>query len=180
MPIDTSRTCGRQGDVIRGLLKLFSFGLLGVALAWLLIFIAGPDTALESSADRQQEMAVSGASQPTPKSIGVAILDDDSDLPAATQIEPDRPRAAVTSMDVDQQKHVFWLTLRDAGYDCDEVLEAQMLGSDAMAWRASCGQALVYWIALDERGNLSAEPAAYGDIDRAIPETRTLELKEIR
>lgn len=80
-------------------------------------------------------------------------------------------RRELLGMSEAHRNHIFWLTLRDAGFQCDELESSQLLGGDARAWRAYCGGALVYWVNVDDLGDISVELAPYG-----VPTVRPIEL----
>jgi hypothetical protein len=75
-------------------------------------------------------------------------------------------------------------SIREAGFGCPEVRSTGSLSPDGNAWRAYCGDTLLYWIDIDEFGRVSVEPGAYGEQrpERAIQtitteEVQTLQLK---
>jgi hypothetical protein len=77
----------------------------------------------------------------------------------------------------------FRQTLDLAGYECPEMPTADPVGDDGSGWRVNCGGTLIYRIAVDAFGNLSATAVPYGDIDPSIAAPviergRTLELDE--
>jgi hypothetical protein len=82
---------------------------------------------------------------------------------SSASVGPDGLRRELLEMLEAPRNHIFWLTIRDAGFQCDEVESSQPLGGDAMAWRARCGGALVYWVNVDDLGGISADPALYRD-----------------
>jgi hypothetical protein len=59
--------------------------------------------------------------------------------------------------------HLFGLTVRDAGFPCPQVRSAAPLSPQGIAWRVHCGEALLYWIEVDEFGRLSVEPGNYSE-----------------
>jgi hypothetical protein len=98
---------------------------------------------------------------PRPGSMQVTLLDT-----------TDRNRALIVGS-----------TVRDAGYECDEIRSALPVDRDGFNWRVNCGDAQTYWIEVDEFGQLSARPMPYGDVEPPIfvptvqpGEERTLDL----
>ena len=61
------------------------------------------------------------------------------------------------------RNHILWLTIRDAGFKCDEVKASQLLGVETGAWRAHCGGISTYLVIIGEFGNVSVKPILYGD-----------------
>lgn len=76
------------------------------------------------------------------------------------------------------RNQIFWLTLRDAQFECDEVKSSGPLG--ASAWLARCGEPWTYELIVDEFGRLSASPVPYGDFIIAIPRVPEVPLNEWR
>jgi len=76
---------------------------------------------------------------------------------------------------------VFLLAIRDAGFDCQEVIDSGQSGAERWIWRVRCAGALAYWGAIDDYGYLTVEPAIYWDNGPAvIPNIETLPLDQFQ
>ena len=87
-----------------------------------------------------------------------------ADLAEATVARPGSLQAYLLAATDDTRNHLLSLTLRDTGYECSAVRSSWLLDRMGSAWRASCGDTLVYWIDVDDVGHLSVEAAPYGDV----------------
>jgi hypothetical protein len=132
-----------------------------------------PQRFLTPHSDAANEPAVPSERRPT-----TGIERDDSQVEQSSATAgPDGVRRELLNMSETPRNHIFWLTIRDAGFQCDEVESSQPLGADARAWRARCEGALVYWVNVDDLGAISADPAIYRDGigPQAIPLERVQE-----
>ncbi len=78
-------------------------------------------------------------------------------------VGPDGLHQELMAMGEPYRDHVFWLTLRDAGFKCDEVRSSLLLGTENGAWHADCGEALIYYIVISEYGSISVDTIPYRD-----------------
>ena len=74
------------------------------------------------------------------------------------------------------RNNVFWLTIRDAGFRCAEVISNQLLSAEIRTWRAHCGGISSYAVVFDEYGDVFVNPIPYGDFD--APVTPNLEFDQ--
>lgn len=86
------------------------------------------------------------------------------------QVESPEPRPGsmqMTLLDTTNQNRALIVssTIRDAGYECDEVRSSLPVDREGFNWRVNCGDTLTYWIEIDEFGQLSARPMPYGDVE---------------
>jgi hypothetical protein len=66
----------------------------------------------------------------------------------------------------------FATAIREAGYLCDEVIEATIVEGARMAWRVVCNDALAYLVVI-EGDDVRAEPMPYTDpVLRTDPRVR--------
>jgi hypothetical protein len=54
----------------------------------------------------------------------------------------------------------FLIAIRDAGFVCEDVVEARLSGTDSAAWRARCRDLRAYLLGIDSAGALHVEPTA--------------------
>jgi hypothetical protein len=132
---------------------------------------------------------------PQPADATLLDLQDQAPTRSPTEIEPalvhdespdPRPGSMqVTLLDTTDQNRALIVgsTIRDNGYECDEIRSALPVDRDGFNWRVNCGDARTYWIEIDEFGQLSARPMPYGDVEPPmfVPtvqpgERRTIEL----
>jgi hypothetical protein len=50
------------------------------------------------------------------------------------------------------------VAIRDAGYVCEDLIDARQSGDELAGWRVSCRDALAYSVAVDRSGNLVVDP----------------------
>jgi hypothetical protein len=63
------------------------------------------------------------------------------------------------------RNRILWQVVTGEGFECSAVRRASLVGTSGSAWRAQCGEALVYWIEVDELSQFSVSPMPYGDLD---------------
>ena len=61
-------------------------------------------------------------------------------------VGPDGLHQELMAMGQPHRNHVFWLTIRDAGFKCDEVTNSLLFGAETGAWHVDCGDAVIYYI----------------------------------
>jgi hypothetical protein len=118
-----------------------------------------PQRFVTPDSDAAKEIVVPSERRPT-----TSTERDDSHVDrSSVRVGPDGLRRELLEMPETPRDHIFWLTIRDAGFQCDEVESSQPIGGDGIAWRARCGGALVYWVHVDDLGSISVDPALYRD-----------------
>jgi hypothetical protein len=55
------------------------------------------------------------------------------------------------------------IAIRDAGYWCDDVVDATQGADDMPAWRVSCAEARAYIVSLGPSGKLRVDPTPYAE-----------------
>lgn len=68
--------------------------------------------------------------------------------------------------------------IRDTGFVCDEVVDAQEIEGTGDAWRVTCDETLVYLASVRPDGGICVEPVLHGDAAEAVavsPEARCTE-----
>ena len=60
------------------------------------------------------------------------------------------------------RNQILLMTLRDAGFKCDEVMTSQLLGIETGAWHAHCGGTLLYRITIGDFGRVSVDLIPHG------------------
>jgi len=114
-----------------------------------------------------------------PETLALNTNDVPGAAPRAGNMEATLLRATETT-----RGRILQLAVQSGGFECPEVVSARSVTGDGSEWRAHCGDTLVYWVEVDEFGQLSADPAPYGDIPlNGLPinierEGRTLELRQ--
>ncbi len=99
------------------------------------------------------------------RSTNAAVGVSQADQSLAT-VGPNGLHQDLLAMPERYRNHILWMTLRDAGFKCDEVRSSQLLGAETGAWRAHCGGISTYSIVIDEFGSISVDPILYGDFER--------------
>jgi hypothetical protein len=94
-------------------------------------------------------------------------------------------QASLLGTSAGDRNHLFWRTIADAGYVCDEVRTAIAMVSTGSAWRANCGGTETYLVEVGEFGRLRVVPILYNDTltpvpIRVVPDERepTLQFRE--
>jgi hypothetical protein len=123
--------------------------------------------------------------QPSEPRLGLTPAKTMFETQASASLPTHTPEAEVSdfaekllAMPEPVRNQVFWLTLRDARFECEEVKSARPLG--ASAWLARCGEPWAYELIVDEFGRLSASPVPYGDFLIGVPRMQDVPLKELR
>lgn len=97
-------------------------------------------------------------------------------------VRPGSMQATMLAGSDSNRRSIVGQTLRGLGLECPDLQGVDRVADDGTAWRANCGLALIYWIEVDDFGRISAQPAAYGDIELApvLPNApqRTLEFRQ--
>lgn len=87
-------------------------------------------------------------------SCGAALLASGCAERAATSIRNAEP---------EERNLLLRQAILDAGYLCDEVIDATAPSQTAIGWRVLCTDMLVYLASLDTEDAVHVEPIAYGD-----------------
>jgi hypothetical protein len=74
-----------------------------------------------------------------------------------------RPAASIRTASAEERNALLREAIHDAGYLCDEVIDATAPAETATGWRVLCKDMLVYIASLDTADTLHIEPIAYGD-----------------
>jgi hypothetical protein len=75
--------------------------------------------------------------------------------------EPVEP--SVRDAPVEQRNQLLMQAIRDAGYLCDEIIDATSPPVGDSVWRVLCNDMLVYVASLDAADVFHIEPIPYGD-----------------
>jgi hypothetical protein len=73
------------------------------------------------------------------------------------------------------RNRILWQVVSGEGFECSAVRTASLVGTSGSIWRAQCGDALVYWIEIDEFSRFSVMPIPYGDGVGPMPPVRLVE-----
>ena len=94
---------------------------------------------------------------------------------------PGTPPAHLLADSDPARRHLLRRAIGDSGYACDEILSAAALDGSGGTWRVNCGQALLYWVGLDEFGRWTIEPGNYTEplTGPTIERTLTIQPDEI-
>jgi hypothetical protein len=87
-------------------------------------------------------------------SCGAALLGSACSPPAAPSIR---------NAPADERNSLLKQAILDAGYLCDEVIDATAPAGAPTGWRVLCTDMLVYVASLDTNDALHIEPIPYGD-----------------
>jgi hypothetical protein len=74
-----------------------------------------------------------------------------------------RPETSIRTAPPEERNALLREAIHDAGYLCDEVIDATAPGESTTGWRVLCADMLVYVASLDAQDALHIEPIAYGD-----------------
>jgi len=99
----------------------------------------------------------------TSLSCGVALL-----ASACAQ----RTESSIRTAPVEERDALLRQAIRDAGYLCDEVIDATAPSGTVTGWRVLCTDTLVYLASLDAEDALHIEPIAYRDPATPPPASR--------
>ena len=75
----------------------------------------------------------------------------------------ERAQPSARDAPVDQRNQLLLQAIRDAGYLCDEIIDATSPPVGGSVWRVLCNDMLVYVASLDESDAFHIEPIPYGD-----------------
>jgi hypothetical protein len=75
-----------------------------------------------------------------------------------------RPETSIRNAPPEQRNALLRQAILDAGYLCDEVIDATVPAQAVTGWRVLCTDTLVYVASLDTQDDLHIEPVAYGDL----------------
>jgi hypothetical protein len=83
-----------------------------------------------------------------------------------------RPATSIRSAPPAERNALLLQAIRDAGYLCDEVIDATAPAQANTGWRVLCTDTLVYVASLDAQDVLHIEPIPYGDPATPLPVSR--------
>ncbi len=84
----------------------------------------------------------------------------------------ERVATSIRTAQPEERNLLLRQAIRDAGYLCDEVVDATTPSETAIGWRVLCADMLVYLASLDTEDALHVEPIAYGDPATSLPISR--------
>jgi hypothetical protein len=70
---------------------------------------------------------------------------------------------SIRTAPADERNALLQQAIHDAGYLCDELIDATSPAGVAAGWRVLCADMLVYVVSLDAADALHIEPIPYGD-----------------
>jgi hypothetical protein len=79
----------------------------------------------------------------------------------------ERAANSIRTAAAEERNALLLQAIRDAGYLCEEIIDATAPADTATGWRVLCTDMLVYLASLDTNDALHIEPIAYGDPARA-------------
>jgi hypothetical protein len=107
-----------------------------------------------------------------------AEADEPNDEIAAERGAPGSMQAGLFNTTEGNRHQILALTIAAGNYPCPLVKSAKAVGRQGLVWRVHCGDALVYWVEVDEFDRLSVTPVPYADfnfgnapVERATPDS---------
>lgn len=109
--------------------------------------------------------AVSERAAPAPRRTGSpgAAAPRIARAPAGTGNAALAKQREIDAMSPSFRETSFLIAIRQAGYECDDVIGADPAGNLHAAWRVTCREAAAYLVSIDIAGGLEVEPTPYGE-----------------
>ena len=123
---------------------------------------------------RDQDVADSYHSDPNTRREGrVAAIEPSMGQPQKLEAAPTLSvlHQHLLTMSESHRNNTLLMILRDVGAECGEVISSQHLAAEISAWRADCGDALMYSVVFDAFGATKIYPIPYGDFGTGAPLT---------